>query len=119
MFTRKVDGNLASLAKALDKAIAKNQDKQLCGFVVLLTDDGDAAEKKLASFAAKHGLEHLPLTYIEGPPPASYNIAKDAEVTVILWKAVRVVKSRGFTSTKDLKKTVVQSIVRDAVGMLD
>ncbi len=110
---------MASLAKALDKAVAANQDKQLSAFIVLLTNDGKVAERKLAAFAKKHNIEYVPLTYIEGPPPSSYKIDKDAAVTVILWKAVKVVKSVGYTGTTDLKSEVVKSIVRDVENMLE
>ena len=119
MFVRKVDRNLARLAKALDEAVAKYQSKRLCAFIVVLTDDAEATEKALRKLADKHGISYVPLTYIEGPPPASYNISPDAEVTVLTWKAVKVVKSRGFSSTKDLTKKTVASIVNDAKALLE
>ena len=44
-------------------------------FVVLLTDDPDAAEEKLKELAEKHGIENTPLTIFDGEAgPPKYKI---------------------------------------------
>src|SRR5690349_23635801 len=54
VFTRSLDGNLASLVQQIDKQVGENSDKKMASFVVLLTDDPDGAESQLKAFAEKN-----------------------------------------------------------------
>ena len=51
VFARKTDDTLASLGKQLDKTIAANESSKMAGFVVLLTEDPDAAESEVRRLA--------------------------------------------------------------------
>ncbi|MBW3541546.1 MAG: hypothetical protein KY476_14860 [Planctomycetes bacterium] len=107
IFTRSIDDNLAKLVKQVDEQVGKNKDQQLSAFVVLLTDDPDAAEPKLAELAKKNGIEHTPLTIFDGKVgPPDYKISEDAEVTVLMWKDNRVKFNRGLEKGKLDEKTV-------------
>ncbi len=80
-------------------------------FVVLLTDDPDGAEKELQAFAKKHGISNVPLTFYEGiAGPPNYKIAKDADVTVMLWRGLRVSVNhsyaQGALNTKTAQKVL-------------
>ena len=100
---------MAGLVKKVDSLVEKNKGKQMRSFVVLLTDDPDGAEKELQAFAKKHGISNIPLTFFEGVTgPPNYKIAKDADVTVMLWRG-RVVSTnhsfaKGGLTTKTAQK---------------
>jgi L-lactate utilization protein LutC len=88
---------LTSLVKKLDQAA---QDSGKAGaFVVLLTDD-DKMEDKLKELAEKEGLKKVVLT-IDGPQgPPKMKIAKDADVTVLLYEKKRVEKNFAYEKGK-------------------
>lgn len=70
-------------------------------FVVLLTDDPDAAEGKLQEVAVKNKIKNVPLTIFDGVTgPPSYKISKDAEVTVLMWNKHKVKANHGFAKGK-------------------
>ena len=121
IFTRSLDDNLASLVKQVDKKVGENKDKQMAAFVVLLTDDPDAAEGDLKEFADKHGIKNTPLTIFDGPAgPEKYKIAEAAEVTVHLWvgggKKVRA--NHAYAKGK-LNKKGIAGIVSDTGKILN
>ena len=97
VFARELTDDLASLVKQLDEVVGKNETEKMAGFVVLLTEDPDAAEAKLKEFAEKHGIKNMPLTtYGSSSGPPSYKIAKDADVTVMMWRQINVKANHAF-----------------------
>ena len=120
IFTRSLDDNLASLVKQVDKKVGENKAKQMAAFVVLLTDDPDAAEGQLKAFAKKNGIKNTPLTVFDGTAgPEKYKIAKDAEVTVHLWVGPKEVKANYAFAKGKLDKKAVASIVKDTGKILN
>ena len=108
---------VASLVKTIDKQVAKN--KNMRAFVVLLTDDVDAAEPQLKEFAKKHGIKNVPLTIFDGiAGPPKYKIAKGAEVTVMLWRKKDVKVNHAFAKGK-LKAANVKTIGKDTAKILE
>ena len=119
IFAREITDELTSLVKQLDKVVEKNEDKRMAGFVVLLTDDPDEAEEKLVELAAKHKIKNIPLTYFDGVAgPPNYKIAKDADVTVHLWRQTKVKVNHAFAKGK-LDKKGAAKIVSDTKAILD
>jgi hypothetical protein len=117
--TRSLTDSLASLVKQVDKVIGENEDQQMAGFVVLLTDDPDGAESELKAFAEKHHIKNVPLTFFDGiAGPESYKVAKDAEVTVMLWRDKKVEANHAFTAGK-LDKNGVASVIKDTGKILN
>ena len=118
VFTRSLTDDLASLVKQVDKAVAAHKDKQMAAFVVLLSDDPDAAEADLKAFAAKHGIKEVPLTLFDGiAGPPDYKIAQDAEVTVHLWKGLTVQANYAFGKGK-LGEAGIAQVVKDTDKIL-
>ena len=116
IFAREINDNLASLVKELDKVVDKN--KNMAAFVVLLSEDPDATEKKLKEFAAKHKIKNLPLTVFDGVAgPGNYKIAKEAEVTVLMWKK-RVIAVNHAFGKNGLDKKAVKKVVADTSKIL-
>ena len=118
VFTRKLNGALASLVKQIDATVAENKSQKLSAFVVLLADDPDTAAGEIKAFAKKHGLK-TPLTIFDGVSgPGKYKIAKDADVTVHLWKRQRVVVNHAFAEGK-LDDKAIKQIVKDTAKILN
>lgn len=118
IFARKVDDNLAKLVKEVDEQVAKNSDKQMKAFVVLLTDDPDAAEGKLKELAQKQGIKNVPLTTYDGAAgPPSYNIAQDAELTVLMWNKSKVEVNHAF-GQGEFNASKIDAIVSDSTKIL-
>ena len=57
VFTRSLSDNLARLVKEVDEVVGKNEEQKMAAFVVLLTDDPDAAESELKAFAEQHKIK--------------------------------------------------------------
>ena len=107
IFTRTLDANVTSLIKKIDAQVAKNGDKSLRAFVVLLTDEPDAAELKLVALAKKNNIKNVPLTIFDGiAGPPSYKLQKDAQVTILMWNKHHVVSNHAFIKGKLDKKAV-------------
>jgi len=105
------DANLAKLIKALDAATEANAKAEMGSFVVYLSAD-DSLEGKLKQQAEKAGLKKIVLS-IESPEgPSKYNISKDADVTVLLYKERTVAANYAFPKGK-LTDADVQKIVAD------
>lgn len=117
IFTRKIDDNVTRLIKDIDSKVGKN--KELRAFVVLLTDDPDAAEAKLVALARKNKIENVPLTIFDGQSgPPSYKIQKDAEVTVLMWNNHQVKVNHGFAKGQ-LDKKSAKSVSGDVKKILE
>ena len=114
---RKITDNLASLVKQIDSLV---DDAGSIGsgskhaFVVLITDDPDEAESKLEHLALAKGIKNAPLTLFDGVAgPRGYKIAKDAEVTVMMWKGTKVAVNHAF-GEGELTAAAVKEVVADA-----
>lgn len=119
IFARELTPDLAGLVKAIDKTVADNKDKKMYAFVVLLTDDPDSAAKELEAFAKKHGIENTPLTIFDNTAgPGSYKIAKDADVTVMLWRKTRVEANHAFAKG-ELNDEATKKIIADTSKILE
>jgi hypothetical protein len=92
VFTRKIDDSLTSLVKKLDKA---SQDKSIRSFVVVMSDD-ESVEDQLKKLAEKNGLKKTVLTKDNPAGPPAYHVAKDAEVTVILYNKRKVEANHAY-----------------------
>ena len=84
--------------------MADSKDPKRAAWVVLLTDD-DKAEAKLKALAEKEGIKNVILA-IESPTgPQNYKIAKDADMTVLLYEKKVVKKNYVFEKGKFSDKT--------------
>jgi hypothetical protein len=119
LFARELTGDLASLVKQLDQVVAANSKKKMAAFVVHLTDDADSAEASLEKLAAKQSIKKIPLTYIDGlAGPASYKIAKDADITLMMW-VKGTVKVNYALKKGELNKKMIAKIISDTSKILE
>jgi hypothetical protein len=110
---------LTGLVKAVDEKIASNPE--LKGFVVRLTDTDSEAEvvKALRDLAADRGIGNVPLTLMENPAgPPSYQIAEDAEVTVLLWRQAELEAKHAF-GPGELDEAGIARVLADLPKILD
>lgn len=109
IFAREVSGPLASLVKKIDEATAKNKSARMGSFVVFCSDD-EKLEGKLKELANKEGLKNIVLSIDNPSGPPKYKVAKDAEVTVVLYvkQTVKVnyTFKKGELSDKDIEKVL-------------
>lgn len=119
VFTRELTDNVKELVKKIDAKVADNKDKKMAAFVVVLTDDADKVEPKLEALAKDSKISSTPLTIIEGAAgPPEYKLAKDAEVTVMMWVESEVKVNQAFAKGK-LDKKSVDSLVEQTKLILN
>lgn len=111
IFARNMDSNVASLVKSVDGVVSDNKSKDMAAFVVLLSDSPEASEGNLKEVAKSKGISSTPLTTFDGVTgPPSYNISKDAEVTVMMWVGGKV-KVNEELKASDLTKEKIDALV--------
>jgi hypothetical protein len=111
IFAREVTDSLTSLVKKIDEATLKNQKDHMGSFVVLLSDE-EGLEKKLKELADKEKLKQIVLTIDSPPGPPKYKIAKEADVTVLLYSRHQVKVNYAFRKG-ELKSEDADKIVAD------
>jgi hypothetical protein len=107
---------LTSLVKKIDSATVKNSDARMGSFAVFCSDE-EGLEKKLKTLAEKEKLKDIVLTIDNPTGPTAYKIAKDAEVTVILYTKGTVKANYAFKKG-ELKDKDIDSIVGDLSKIL-
>lgn len=119
IFTREMTPEVTKLVAQIDATVAKNSDSDMKAFVVHLTDDTDASETALKKVAKDNKIKNTPLTNFDGKAgPSSYKIAKDAEVTVMMWVNSKV-KVNHALKASDLSDAKIKEIVGDSRKILN
>ena len=117
IFAREVSDSLTSLVKKIDDACGSNKDARMGSFVVVLADDKDKMEAELKKMAEKEGLKKVVLTIDSTPGPTGYNIAKDADVTVLLYVKGTVKKNFAFKKG-ELTDAKIDEVLKEVPGIL-
>ena len=117
IFAREVSAPLTSLVKRIDAETIKNDKKHMGSFVVFLSDK-KGLDKELKALAEKEGVKETILTIDEVAGPEAYKVAKEADVTVVLYNKRKV--EANFTFRKgELNDKAIESIVRDLSKIID
>ena len=116
IFAREISDNLTSLVKKIDEATAKNSSCKMGSFVVFCSDEEDL-DKKLKSLAEKEKLKKLVLSIDNPAGPKAYNVAKDADVTVVLYTNQNVKVNYAFKKGQ-LKEADITKIVEEISKIL-
>ena|SRR6476646_3185486 len=103
VFAREITPGLTSLVKKLEQAAEAGSPKTKA-FVVLMTDD-DKAEDKLKDLAKAEKIDKVLLMVDNPAGPKSLKIAKEADVTVVLYTQKNVKKTLTFEKGKLTDKT--------------
>src|SRR5262249_34093314 len=92
VFARNPSDPLGKLVAKLDKAVGDNKKADLRGWVTFLSNDQPSLDPQVVDWAKKHAIRRMPLGVFEsedGPP--SYRLAREADVTVVLFVKKKVV----------------------------
>ena len=115
VFARKTSEPLASLVKKIDAKIGENDE--LKSFVVIMPNKGVKPAENLTKLARDASIKHVPLTIGESPDgPPDYEIAKDADITVLMWKEHKVKVNHAYKG--ELTDKDVHTIVTDIPKVL-
>ncbi|GIW80275.1 MAG: hypothetical protein KatS3mg105_2082 [Gemmatales bacterium] len=117
IFAREISDPLTSLVKKVNEATAKHSDARLGSFVVFVNANDDL-EAKVKKLAETHKIDKTILSTMSTPSgPPKYKVAKDADVTVILYNK-RVVKANYAFEKGKLTDADVQKILNDLPKIL-
>jgi hypothetical protein len=97
IFARTPNKELGELVVGLDKAIGDPKNAPLRGWVTFLSADQPKMDPQVVEWGKSHAIKSMPLGVFEDPDgPPSYRLAKDAEVTVLLFVKQKVVANFAF-----------------------
>jgi siroheme synthase (precorrin-2 oxidase/ferrochelatase) len=116
IFAREISDNLSSLLKKIDTATVEHKADRMGSFVVFCSDD-ESLENKLKELAKKENLKQIVLTIDNPSGPSRYKVAKDADVTVVLYTNRKVMANFAFKKG-ELKSEDVDKIVGDVKKIL-
>lgn len=111
IFARETSEPLTDLISKLDAETVKNAEKKMGSFAVFC-NDAEGLPSKLKDIAKSQKLKAFVLAVDNPTGPDSYNIAKDAEVTVVLYNKSKVIANYSFKKG-ELKSGDVEKIVSD------
>lgn len=97
VFARTPTDGLGKLVAGLDKALTEHKAAELRAWVTFLGDDQPALDPQVVAWGRKHAIRGVPLgVYEDAAGPPSYRLAKDADVTVLLFVKRKVVANFAF-----------------------
>jgi hypothetical protein len=99
IFARSLSDPLGKLVARLDTAVGENKKSELRAWVTFLSNDQPALDPQVVEWGKKHAIRQVPLGVFEnevGPP--SYRLARDADVTILLFVKQKVVANFAFRS---------------------
>jgi hypothetical protein len=97
VFARALSDPLGKLVRGLDKAVNAHKKSQVRGWVTFLAKDPAKLDGKVVKWGKKYAIGTMPLgVFTDDVGPPSYRIAKDADVTVILFVKRKVVANFAF-----------------------
>jgi len=111
IFAREVSDSLTSLVKKIDAATAENSEKKMGSFVVFLSDDEKLADQ-LKTLAEKSNLKNTVLAVDNVAGPKNYDVAKDADVTVVLYNKRKIESNYAFRKG-ELNEKGIQKVLAD------
>lgn len=100
-----------ALIKKVEAAVAKNEKCEMGSFVVFCTSDSQA-EGQAKAFAEKAKLKKVVLSTDSPAGPAKYKVAKDADVTVVLYTN-KTVKANHSFKKDELKEEGIEKVIKD------
>jgi hypothetical protein len=116
IFARETSDSLTSLVKKVDATVAAHSKEKMGSFVVFCSDD-ESLKDKLADLAKKEDLKKVILSIDQPTGPPKYEVAKDAEVTVILYNQRKVMANHVFKKG-ELKDKDIEAIMADIPKIL-
>lgn len=117
IFARESSDTLTKLITKIDACTAKNSEARMGSFVVFLNDSEDLP-KQLKKLVEKERISQTVLAVDNPAGPRGYKVAKDADVTVVLYRN-HIVKANYAFGKGQLKKEDIDKIVSALPKILD
>lgn len=114
IFAREASPAVVKLAQKIDAAAGKA--KELCSAVIFCSDDA-ALPKQAAEAAKQAGLKKVVFAIDNPAGPDGYKVAKDADVTVVLYLDRKVASNFAFKKG-ELGDKQVEQVVADLAKIL-
>src|ERR1700722_16344120 len=111
IFAREPSPALSTLIKKIDAATEKNKNHEMGSFVVFLSDK-EGLDKELKELSHEAGLKKIVLAIDNPAGPEKYKVAKDADVTVVLYNE-HLVKANYAFKKGQLRERDIEKIVSD------
>jgi hypothetical protein len=112
VFARTADCPMTQkLIKAIDKATAENKKAEMGSYVVFCSDE-ENLEAKLKDMVKTADLKETVLSIDSPSGPGKYKIAKDADLTVVLYRNRKVVENFAFKKGEITDKNI-DTIIAD------
>ena len=116
IFARELTGPLTSLVKKIDEETVKHKSDRMGSFVVFLSDD-EKLQDQLKDLAKREDIKKCVLTIDNPAGPGAYKVAKDADVTVVLYEH-RAVKVNHAYKRGELNDRAIQQILSEIPKIL-
>jgi hypothetical protein len=116
VFARTPSKELEALVKKLDATCEKNKDAKMGSFVVFCNDATDL-EDKLKKMAKDADLKKVVLAIDNPAGPDKYKVAKDADITVVLY-VNRTAKANYTFEKGKLTDKDIETIIKDTSKIL-
>jgi hypothetical protein len=115
VFARRPSDALGRLVQQIEVQI--EEKKNLKTYVVLMPQNGENLAADLRKLAASAAIKYTPLTIGPGPDgPPAYQISKDADVTILMWRRGTVRANRAYKG--ELTNEDINAIVSDIPKIL-
>ena len=116
IFAREVSTDLTSLVKKIDTATAANSKAKMGSFVVFMSEDEKLGDT-LKTLATKESIKQTIFTIDNPAGPKAYNVAKEADVTVVLYNNRKVMANYAFKKG-ELNAAAIEKILADVPKIL-
>ncbi|NDC53130.1 MAG: hypothetical protein EBZ74_02285 [Planctomycetia bacterium] len=120
VFARSADEKLAKLLKKIEEEVEEHQAEKLTSFVNMIGADPESLKKATEDFATKHGITRIAFVVPEDAQdgPADFNIAKDADVTVVCYKEGTVKANHAFPKG-GLSDDKIDAVVKASCALVE
>jgi hypothetical protein len=112
IFAREATPQVTKLIKKIDAVTTKYKDNDMGSFIVFLSDK-EGLDNQLKDLAKNENLKNIVLAIDNPPGPEGYEVARDANVTVVLYHKNVVSVNQAFRSANDLTDAAIDQIVAD------
>ena len=116
VFAREVTPAVGKLIKKLDEVTTANEGKKMGSYVVFCSNE-EGLQGKLEKMAEKANLNKIVLSIDNPAGPKGYEVAKDADVTVVLYTK-RTVKANHAFAKGELNDKAIEKIVADVTKIV-
>jgi hypothetical protein len=121
IFVRENNDPLTSLVKRIDKElleVSAGRTGTNRGVFVIYCNSSPSINDQLKALVAQENLKQIVLFSTTAEGPKRYNLAKDADMTVVVYDGERTVTSNHALKPGELNEAKADAIVKSIVAML-